>query len=166
MRRREFIAGLTGAAAWPLAARVQQPNAPVVGLLNSASFEGPYAAPVAAIRQGLQETGFVEGQNLTIEYRTADGRYERLPDLATDLVRSQVAVIVAIGASTPALAAKAAASATPIVFAVGSDAVEVGLVNTLNRPGAGVTGTTAIAGPASERLELLLELRPGARLVG
>ncbi len=114
----------------------------------------------------MQETGFVEGQNLTIEYRTADGRYERLPDLATDLVRSQVAVIVAIGASTPALAAKAAASATPIVFAVGSDAVEVGLVNTLNRPGAGVTGTTAIAGPASERLELLLELRPGARLVG
>src|ERR1700731_3647432 len=107
MRRREFIAGLTVAAAWPLAARPQQPKAPVVGLLNGVSFEG---------------------QNLAIEYRTADGQYDRLLELATDLVRSQAAVIVAIGASTPALAAaKAAASTIPIVFANGSDAVEVGL---------------------------------------
>ncbi len=166
MRRREFIAGLAGAAALPLAGRAQQANVPVVGLLNGVSFEGPYAAPVAAIRQGLQETGFIEGQNLAVEYRTADGQYERLPDLATDLVRSQVAVIVAIGASTPALAAKATASSTPIVFAMGSDALEVGLVNSLDRPDANVTGTSAIAGHASERLELLIELRPGARLVG
>src|SRR5262249_41540075 len=149
-----------------VAAGAQQPNVPVVGLLNSVSFEGPYAAPVAAIRQGLRETGFAEGQNLTIEYRSANGQYERLPDLATDLVRGRVAVIVAIGASTPELAANAAASSTPIVFATGSDAAEVGLVNDLNRPEAGVTGISATAGPASERLELLLELRPGARLVG
>src|SRR6266436_3978677 len=140
MRRREFIAGLTGAAAWPLAARAQQPKVPVVGLLNGVSFEGPYATPVAAIRQGLQETGFIEGQNLAVEYRTADGQYERLPDLATDLVRSQVAVIVAIGASTPALAAKATASSTPIVFAMGSDAVEVGVADNLTRPQATTTG--------------------------
>jgi putative ABC transport system substrate-binding protein len=168
MRRREFIAGLTGAATWPLAARAQQPKVPVVGLLNGVSFEGPYAVPVAAIRQGLQETGFVEGRNLAIEYRTADGQYDRLPELATDLVRSQVAVIVAIGASTPALAAaKAAASTIPIVFANGSDAVEVGLVKSLNRPEGNVTGTSfAAAGLASKRLELLLELRPGAPLVG
>src|SRR5215471_350375 len=165
MRRREFIAGLTGAAAWPLAARAQQPKAPVIGLLNAVSFEGPYAVPVAAVRQGLQETGFVEGQNLAIEYRTADGQYERLPDLAADLVRSQVTVIVAIGASTPALAAKAAASPTPVIFATGSDAVEVGVVNSLNRPEANVTAASAAASPASERLELLVELRPGVRLV-
>jgi putative ABC transport system substrate-binding protein len=166
MRRREFIAGLTGAAAWPLAARAQQPKVPVVGLLNGVSFEGPYAAPVAAIRQGLQETGFVEGQNLAIEYRAADGQYERLPDLTTDLVRSQAAVIVAIGASMPELAVKAAASTIPIVFAMGSDAVEVGVVNSLDRPEASATGISDVAGPASKRLELMLELRPGARLVG
>ncbi len=168
MRRREFIAGLTIVAAWPLAARPQQPKAPVVGLLNGVSFEGPYAVPVAAIRQGLQETGFVEGQNLAIEYRAADGQYDRLLELATDLVRSQAAVIVAIGASTPALAAaKAAASTIPIVFANGSDAVEVGLVKSLNRPEGNVTDSSfATAGLASKRLELLLELRPGARLIG
>jgi putative ABC transport system substrate-binding protein len=168
MRRREFIAGLTIVAAWPLAARPQQPKAPVVGLLNGVSFEGPYAVAVAAIRRGLQETGFVEGQNLAIEYRTADGQYDRLLELATDLVRSQAAVIVAIGASTPALAAaKAAASTIPIVFANGSDAVEVGLVKSLNRPEGNVTDTSfATVGLASKRLELLLELRPGARLIG
>jgi putative ABC transport system substrate-binding protein len=166
MRRREFIAGLAGAAAWPRAARAQQPKVPVVGLLNGVSFEGPYAVPVAAIRQGLQEAGFVEGRNLAIEFRTADGQYERLPELAADLVRMQVAVIVAIGASTPALAAKAATSTIPIVFAIGSDAVEVGLVDSLNRPEANVADTS-LAGPAARRLELLLELRPGASsLVG
>jgi ABC-type uncharacterized transport system substrate-binding protein len=163
MRRREFIAGLTVAAAWPVAARAQNPKVPVVGLLNGVSFEGPYAVPVAAIRQGLQETGFVEGQNLTIEYRAADGQYDRLLELATDLVRRQATVIVAIGASMPALtAAKAAVSTIPIVFANGSDAVEVGLVKSLNRPEGSVTDTSF----ASKRLELLLELRPGARLVG
>jgi putative tryptophan/tyrosine transport system substrate-binding protein len=166
MRRREFIAGLTGAAAWPLAARAQQPKAPVVGLINGVSFEGPYAAAVAAIRQGLQETGFVEGQNLAIEYRAADGQYERLPDLAIDLARSQVAVIVAIVASTSALAARAAASTVPIVFAMGSDAVEVSVANSLGGPPANTTSASAAAELASKRLELLVELRRGARLFG
>jgi putative tryptophan/tyrosine transport system substrate-binding protein len=167
MRRRAFIAGLTGAIAWPLAAHAQQPKGTVVGLLNGVSFEGPYAAAVEAIRRGLQENGFVEGQNLTIEYRTAGGRYERLADLANDLVRSQVAVIVAIGASAPALAARAAASTVPIVFAMGSDAVEVGVADRLNSPQADLTGANAAAAElASRRLELLLELRPGASLLG
>src|SRR5437588_9422576 len=123
LTRREFITILGGAAfAWPLAARAQQPELPVVGLLNGASFEGSYAVPVAAIRQGLQETGFVEGRNLAIEYRAADGRYERLPELANELVGRQVTVIIAIGGWIPELAAKAAASTIPIVFAMGSDA--------------------------------------------
>jgi ABC-type uncharacterized transport system substrate-binding protein len=156
MRRREFIVGLTGAAAWPLAVRAQRSTVPVVGLLNGVSFEGPYAGAVTSIRQGLQETGFVEGQDYAIEYRAADGEYERLPDLAADLVRSQVALIVAIGASTPALADKVATSSIPIVFAMGSDAVEVGAAS------AGL----ASGGPPSERLAVLLELRPGASLVG
>ena len=166
MRRREFIAGLAGAAALPLTARAQQPKVPVVGLLGGASFEGPYTAAVAAIRQGLQETGLVEGLGLAIEYRSANGRYERLPDLATDLVRREVAVIVAVGASTPALADTAAALSIPVVFAMGSDAVEVGVVNGLNRSEVSAGGSHSAAGHASERLELLLELRPGARLVG
>ena len=165
MQRREFIAGLAGAA-WPLAARAQLPKVPVVGLVNGVSFGGPYAAPVAAIRQGLEETGFSEGQNLSIEYRTADGQYERLSDLVIDLVRRQVAVIVAIGASTQAWTAKAAASATPIVFAVGADALEVGLVKILGTSEAAVTDVNFAGGLASKRLELLLELRPGAPLVG
>jgi putative tryptophan/tyrosine transport system substrate-binding protein len=126
MRRREFIAGFGGAAAWPLVVRAQQSRLPTVGLLNGVSFAGPYAAPVAAIREGLQEAGFVEGQSLSIEYRTADGEYERLPELAADLVRSRAAVIIAIGASTPAMAATASVSTIPIVFATGSDTVGVG----------------------------------------
>jgi putative tryptophan/tyrosine transport system substrate-binding protein len=168
MRRREFIAGLGSTAmARPLAARAQQPKMPLVGLLNGVSFEGPYEVPVAAIRRGLRETGFVEGQNVAIEYRHAGGRYERLPELATDLFRRQVAVIIAIGASTPALAAKAATSTVPIVFAMGSDAIQVGLVNGLGRPQASLTGVNPAATElASKRLELLLELRPGATLVG
>jgi putative tryptophan/tyrosine transport system substrate-binding protein len=167
MRRREFIAGVASTVASPVAGRAQQPKVPVVGLLNGVSFEGPYAAAVAAIRRGLQENGFVEGQNLIIEYRSADGRYERLSDLANDLVRSQVAVIIAIGASAPALAAQAAASTVPIVFAMGSDAVEVGVADRLNRPQANLTGANAAAAElASRRLELLLELRPGAPLLG
>jgi putative tryptophan/tyrosine transport system substrate-binding protein len=167
MRRREFIAGVTGTVAWPLVARAQQTKALVVGLLNGVSFEGPYAAAVAAIRQGLQDTGFVEGQNLAIEYRAADGQYGRLPDLANDLVRSEVVVIIAIGASAPALVAQAATSTVPIVFAMGSDAVEVGVADRLNAPQANLTGANAAAAElASKRLELLLELRPGASLLG
>jgi putative ABC transport system substrate-binding protein len=167
MRRREFIAGLTGAAAWPLVARAQQPNAPVVGLLNAVAFDGPYAVPVAAIRRGLEETGFVEGQNLAIEYRSANGAYERLPELATDLIRNGVTVIVAIGVATPALAAMAAGSPVPIVFAMGSDAADVGAADRLNPPGANMAGASAAAGPASDRVGLLLDVRPGATsLVG
>jgi putative tryptophan/tyrosine transport system substrate-binding protein len=167
MRRRDFIAGIGGAAAWPLVARAQQPT-PTVGLLNGVSFEGPYAAPVVGIRQGLREVGFVEGQNLAIEYRTAGGEYERLPDLAADLVRHQAAIIIAIGAPRVALAATAAASTVPIVFATGSDAVEVGVVDSLNRPEANAAGASlATAEPAAMRLELMLDLRPGASsLVG
>ena len=164
LRRREFITLLGGAtAAWPLAAGAQQPKVPVVGLLSGVSFEGPYAVPVASIRQGLQEAGFVEGRNLAIEYRTADGQYERLPELATDLVRRLVTVIVDIGASISKLT-KAAASTIPIVFAMGSDAVEVGVINHLDSPQA--TGMSATAASVSKRLELLLELRPRASLVG
>jgi putative ABC transport system substrate-binding protein len=169
LRRRVFFAGLGAGAVWPLAGRAQQPKVPVVGLLNGVSFEGPYAVPVAAIRQGLQETGFVEGRNLAIECRTADGEYERLPELASDLARSRAAVIVAIGASTPALTAKAAASTIPIpiVFAMGSEAVEVGLVKNIDKPEGNVTSTSvATASFASKRLELLLELVPRATLVG
>ncbi len=163
MRRREFIAGIGGAAAWPLMARAQQPTLPTVGLLNGVSFEGPYAAPVIAIRQGLQEAGFVEGQNLAIEYRTADGAYERLPDLAADLVHRGAAVIIAIGAPRVALAATAALTSVPIVFATGSDVVEVGVVDGLDRLEANSTHVSlATAGPAARRLELLLDLRPGA----
>jgi putative ABC transport system substrate-binding protein len=165
LRRREFITLLAGAtAAWPLAAGAQQPKVPVVGLLSGVSFEGPYAVPVASIRRGLQEAGFVEGRNMAIEYRTADGQYERLPELAADLVRRQVTVIVAIAASISKLATKAAASTIPIVFAMGSDAVEVGVINHLDSPQA--TGMSATAAAVSKRLELLLELRPRASLVG
>lgn len=166
MRRRELIAGLASTAAWPLAVRAQPAKVAVVGLLSGVSFEGPYAAPVAAIRQGLQEAGFVEGRNLVVEYRSADGRYERLPELAADLVRGQAAVIVAIGASTRELTANAAASAVPVIFAMESDALEVRVVHSLNGPQANVTGVSAISEPASRRVELLLELRPGASLVG
>jgi putative tryptophan/tyrosine transport system substrate-binding protein len=165
MRRREFIAGLTAAAAWPLAVRAQRPQ--MVGLLNGVSFEGPYAGAVTSIRYGLQETGLVEGQDFAIEYRAADGEYERLPDLASDLVRSQVAVIVVIGAWTPALANRAAALSIPIVFASASDAVEVGVANGFNKPQANLADASfASAGPASDRFASMLELRPGASLVG
>jgi putative tryptophan/tyrosine transport system substrate-binding protein len=166
MRRRELIAGLASAVVWPLTARAQQGTLPVVGLLSGVSVDGPYAVAVAAIRQGLQETGFVEGRNLAIEYRAADGQYERLPELAADLVRGGVTVILAIGTSAPGPAANAAASIVPVVFAMGSDAVEVRVVNAPSAREAGVTGVSAVSGPASTRLELLLQLRPGASLIG
>jgi putative tryptophan/tyrosine transport system substrate-binding protein len=153
--RRKFVAALGSAAvAWPLTARAQQLKMPVVGLLSGVSFEGPYAAPVAAIRQGLQESGFVEGRNLAIEYRTADGQYGRLPELVADLVGRQVTVIVAIGGSTPELVT-AAASPIPIVLAMGSDAVELSVISHLDRPPANATDTNA----TSRRLELMLEFR-------
>jgi putative tryptophan/tyrosine transport system substrate-binding protein len=160
MRRREFIAGLGGTAAWPLAAGAQQRAVPTVGFLHSASPE-PVAREVAAFRQGLSETGYVEGQNVTIEYRWGDGRIERLPALAADLASHRAAVIVAVGGDAVALAAKAAAPTIPIVFQNGSDPIKSGLVVSLNRPGGNVTGVSLFAGTVdTKRLQLMHELVP------
>jgi putative ABC transport system substrate-binding protein len=166
MQRREFITLLGGVAAtWPLSANAQQPVMPVVGFLSFGT-PGPFASNVTGLRRGLKEAGFIEGQNVAIEYRWAEGQPDRLPALAAELVRHQVAVIVASGSSAPALAAKAATTTIPIVFTSGGDPVRDGLVASLNRPGGNVTGVfvllTAVEG---KRLGLLHEMVPNAKLI-
>jgi ABC-type uncharacterized transport system substrate-binding protein len=165
MNRREAILALGGAAAWPLAARGQQPAMPVIGLLSGRSLDDSKQM-MAALGQGLNEQGFVERRNLAIEYRWAEGHYDRLPALAADLVRRQVVLILAVGSVPAPLAAKAATSTIPIVFIVGGDPVRFGLVASLNRPGGNVTGVSMLSGPlTAKRLELLRELASRAGVV-
>ena len=164
MLRREFLGVLGGTAAWPLTARAQQ-SAAVIGVLGSVS-PCPYAPFIAAIKAGLAETGFVEGRNLTIEYRWAEGHYDRLPEQANDLVKRQVSAIVLTGGGPTSRVAKAATSTIPIIFITGDDPVRSGLVASLNRPGGNITGISLLTvSMEAKRLQLLQELVPNAAVV-
>jgi putative ABC transport system substrate-binding protein len=167
MRRRDFIKGIAGSAAvWPLAAGAQQPTLPLIGFLQSAS-AGATAHMLAAFHSGLREAGYIEGQNVAIVYRYADGQYDRLPMLAAELVRSQVAVLASTGGDSSVLAAKAATATIPIVFIIGSDPVALGYVASLNRPGGNVTGVMVLTSNlGAKRIGLLRELIPNADAIG
>ena len=162
LRRREFITLIGGAAAWPLAARAQQPAVPVIGFLAAASPDAN-AVRLRAFHEGLRAAGYVEGRNYTIEYRWAEASSNRLPELAVELVRDRVAVIVAGGGTASALAAKSATATVPIVFGMAADPISVGLIASFNRPGGNVTGVTNLnAEVAPKRVELLHEVLPSA----
>jgi putative tryptophan/tyrosine transport system substrate-binding protein len=167
MRRRDFITGIAGSAgAWPLAARAQQPTTPVVGFMSARAPEDSQHL-LAALRQGFAEGGFVEGKNVTIEYRWARGEYGRLPALAAELVNRRVSVLLGIGGDASALAAKAATSTIPIVFGVGGDAVKAGLVASYNRPGGNATGVSLLSTELEpKRIGVLNQLAPGTSLLG
>ena len=164
LKRRAFITLLGSTAAWPLAARAQQAAVALVGMLSGGQLDDRL---INAVRLGLKEGGYIEGRNIAIKYRSADGRFDRLPALAADLVADPVAVIIALFSPTAAMAAKAASGTIPIVFAIGADPVDLGLVSSLNRPGGNITGVTFFINTlGAKRLELLHELVPGATLIG